>query len=162
MGKKDKVQKTNAARQLDRMKADYELIEYAVEDGLNDGISVAEKTGQDPRLVYKTLVSTSGAGKYFVFVIPVEKELDLKKAAKAAGEKRIEMLHLKDLTDVTGYVRGGCSPLGMKKPFPTFIDDSGKALERMVVSAGRRGLQMKLEPKVLAAAADAEFAPLVK
>ncbi|MET3575715.1 Cys-tRNA(Pro) deacylase [Bhargavaea ullalensis] len=162
MGKKDKVHKTNAARQLDRMKADYELIEYAVDDGLNDGVSVAQKTDQDPHVVYKTLVSTAGTGKYFVFVIPVEKELDLKKAAKAAGEKKIDMLHLKDLTDVTGYVRGGCSPLGMKKAFPTYIDESGEGLPKIVVSAGKRGLQMKLDPKVLAAAADAIFAPLVK
>ncbi|WP_040227470.1 Cys-tRNA(Pro) deacylase [Bhargavaea cecembensis] len=162
MGKKEKVHKTNAARQLDRMKADYELIEYNADDGQIDGVSVAEKTGQEKATVFKTLVSTAGTGKYFVFVIPVDDELDLKKAAKAAGEKKIDMLHLKDLTDVTGYVRGGCSPLGMKKEFPTFIDESGAALERIVVSAGKRGLQMKLDPKVLAAAADAEFAPLVK
>lgn len=162
MGKKDKVQKTNAVRILDRKKAEYELIEYATDDGQLDGVSVAEKTGQAEETVYKTLVATAGAGKFFVFVIPVAEELDLKKAAKAAGEKKVEMLHLRDLTDVTGYVRGGCSPVGMKKAFPTFIDESARALDRMIVSAGKRGLQMKLAPDALIRAADAEFAPLSK
>ncbi|KZE38490.1 aminoacyl-tRNA deacylase [Bhargavaea cecembensis] len=162
MGKKDKVQKTNAVRILDRQKAEYELIEYDTDDGQLDGVSVAEKTGQAEETVYKTLVATAGTGKYFVFIIPVAEELDLKKAAKAAGEKKIEMLHLRDLTDVTGYVRGGCSPVGMKKDFPTFIDESAQALGRMIVSAGKRGLQMKLEPDALAMAANAVFAPLRK
>lgn len=162
MGKKDKVQKTNAVRILDRQKAEYELIEYATDDGQLDGVSAAEKTGQAEETVYKTLVATAGAGKFFVFVIPVAEELDLKKAAKAAGEKKVEMLHLRDLTDVTGYVRGGCSPVGMKKTFPTFIDESARTLGRMIVSAGKRGLQMKLTPDALVRAAGAVFAPLTK
>ncbi|MCW1928963.1 Cys-tRNA(Pro) deacylase [Bhargavaea beijingensis] len=162
MGRKDKIQKTNAVRILDRQKAEYELIEYATDDGQLDGISVAEKTGQAEETVYKTLVATAGTGKYFVFVIPVAGELDLRKAAKAAGEKKIEMLHLRDLTDVTGYVRGGCSPVGMKKDFPTFIDESARTLGRMIVSAGKRGLQMKLTPDALVRASDAVFAPLTK
>jgi Cys-tRNA(Pro)/Cys-tRNA(Cys) deacylase len=162
LAKKDKVQKTNAVRILDRQKAEYDLIEYDTDDDLIDGVSVAEKTGQAEETVYKTLVSTAGTGKYFVFVIPVADELDLKKAAKAAGEKKVEMLHLRDLTDVTGYVRGGCSPVGMKKAFPTYIDESAKKLGRIIVSAGKRGLQMKLSPDALATAADAVFVPLRK
>ncbi|MFS0575950.1 Cys-tRNA(Pro) deacylase [Sporosarcina sp. 179-K 3D1 HS] len=162
MAKKKNV-KTNAVRILEGEQVNYELMEYAVDDGLLDGVSVAEKTGQDTEKVYKTLVTIAGPPReLFVFLIPVVAELDLKKAARAAGVKKLEMLPLKDLTKETGYVRGGCSAVGMKKKYPTFIDQSAENLSQMVVSAGKPGLQMKLTPLDLARVAEAVFEDLVK
>ncbi|KXH84163.1 aminoacyl-tRNA deacylase [Sporosarcina sp. HYO08] len=140
----------------------YELIAYDIDDELLDGVSVAEKTGQLKETVFKTLVAMAYAKELFVFLIPVAAELDLKKAAQAAGVKKLEMLPLKDLTKETGYVRGGCSAIGMKRKYPTFIDQSAEKLEDMIVSAGKLGLQMKLSPTALAKAADAVFVPLMK
>lgn len=157
---KQKVSKTNAVRQLDQHGIAYELMEYQVDDGQIDGVSVAHKTGQPIETVYKTLVTTAGAGKYFVFVIPVADELNLKSAAKAAGEKKVEMLHVKDLLPATGYIRGGCSPVGMKKSYPTFIHTAAETLDEMIVSAGKQGLQMKLSPADLKAITNARFEEL--
>lgn len=156
-----KVAKTNAVRLIEQRKIPHELIEYTTEDGQAvDGVTVAEKIGEDMQYVFKTLVATSGKNEYFVFVIPVERELDLKAAAKVVGAKKIEMIHVKELLGLTGYVRGGCSPVGMKKAFPTFFDVSAQSMPYMIVSAGKIGMQMKLAPQHLADAANATFAPL--
>lgn len=158
-----KQTKTNAVRLLDQQKIAYELIEYETEKGQAvDGETVATKIGQDAQFVYKTLVATAGAGKFYVFVVPVLQELNLKNAAKIVGEKKIEMLPLKDLLGLTGYVRGGCSPVAMKKAFPTVIDESAKELPYMIVSAGKIGMQMKLAPVDLARASNAQFAAIVQ
>lgn len=163
MAKQKKNVKANAVRILEGEQVDYELMEYAVDDGLLDGVSVAEKTGQASESVYKTLVTVAGPPReLFVFLIPVAAELDLKKAARAAGVKKLEMLPLKDLTKETGYVRGGCSAVGMKKKYPTFIDQTAESLDRMVVSAGKPGLQMKLAPQELVRVAEASFEDIVK
>ena len=155
------VTKTNAMRLLDAKKIRYEVLSYDNEDGKIHGTAVADKIGRDSKAVFKTLVSHSGPNVY-VFVIPVAEELDLKKAARAAGEKKIEMLPLKDLLKWTGYVRGGCSPVGMKKLYPTFIDSSAELLEKIAVSAGKIGLQMELEPIQLASTVAATFTELIR
>lgn len=141
--------KTNAMRLLDAKKIPYEVVTYENKDGKIDGVSVAAKVGKDPREVYKTLVTQGTSKELFVFVIPVEKELDLKKAAKAAGEKKIEMIHVKDIQKWTGYIRGGCSPIGMKKEYRTFLDESCRELESMAVSGGKIGLQIVINPRDL-------------
>ena len=128
--------KTNAMRMLDRMKIPYEYETYECED-FTDGIETADKLGYDHALVYKTLVTTGKSGEHYVFVIPIEAEIDFKKAAKAVGEKSLEMLHLKNLTKVTGYVRGGCTAIGMKKQFPTVIQKDAEELKQMHVSGGK-------------------------
>lgn len=153
--------KTNAMRILDSRKIPYEVLVYDPEDGQIHGTAVAEKVGRPLERVFKTLVSHSGPNLY-VFVIPVAEELDLKKAAKAAGEKKIEMLPVKDLQKWTGYIRGGCSPVGMKKHYPTFIDRSAEPLALMAVSAGKIGMQLELPPALLAEAVSASFVDLVK
>lgn len=162
MAKSNRAVKTNAVRILEREKIVYHLMEYDINDGLIDGISVAEKTGQAVETVYKTLVAFVGAQERFVFLVPVAEELDLKKAAKAAGVKKIEMLPLKDLTKETGYVRGGCSAVGMKRKYPTFIDETAVNLEQIIVSAGKPGVQMSLSPKALAKVTEATFYDIVK
>ena len=111
--------------------------------------------------VFKTLIATAGKGHYYVFVIPVAVELNLKAAAKVVGEKKIELIAVKELLGLTGYVRGGCSPIGMKKLFPTYIDASAKELDYIIVSAGKIGMQMKLDPHDIAAVSKGEFAELV-
>ena len=151
--------KTNAMRMLDRAKIAYVLHTYSPDEGI-DGISVARKLGQPEERVYKTLV-TKGKSTHFVFVIPVAAELDLKAAAKAVGEKAVEMIAVKDINRVTGYIRGGCSPVGMKKPFLTVIDETAKSLPAIFVSGGRIGLQMEIDPTVLAAFIGADFAPII-
>ena len=154
MGKKEV--KTNAMRILDRQKIVYSYEEYDCDEFM-DGISVADKLGYDHALVYKTLVTVGKSGGYYVFVIPIEAEIDFKKAAKVVGEKSLEMLPLKDLTKVTGYVRGGCTAVGMKKAFPTVIQEDAENLEYMHVSAGKLGMQLKLSPKDLQKASNAKF-----
>lgn len=141
--------KTNAIRILDAKKITYEVLTYENQDGKIDGLSVAGKIGKDPKEVYKTLVAQGASKQIYVYVIPVEAELDLKKGAKAAGEKKIEMISVKDILKWTGYIRGGCSPIGMKKEYKTFIDKSCLELEHMVVSAGKIGVQIVVEPEVL-------------
>lgn len=153
------MKKTNAMRLLDGLKIPYQAVEYEVSDGLLDALSVAAKTQLPPSDCYKTLV-TEGAHGHYVFVIPGNRELDLKKAAKACGEKKIEMLPQKELKGLTGYIHGGCSPLGMKKSFPTYIDQRAEALDRLACSGGQVGLQMVLDPKDLVRACQGHFADL--
>ena len=155
-------EKTNVMLVLDQKKIPYTPHYYAHPDGAVDGVSVAALTGKDPASVCKTLV-TQGAGRgYYVFVIPVERELDLKAAARAAGEKSIEMIRQAQLLPLTGYVHGGCSPVGMKKRFPTFLDQSVEGLDTVTVSAGKIGAQVELAPGDLAGLVGGKFAPVAK
>lgn len=153
--------KTNAMRILDRLKIPYEYATYEC-DEFTDGVQVADKLGYPHELVYKTLITIGKSGGYYVFVIPIEAEIDFKKAARTVKEKSLEMLHLKDLTKVTGYVRGGCTAIGMKKQFPTVIQESAKDLEHIHISGGRLGMQLKLSPFDLQKAANAEFADVIR
>ena len=143
-----KEEKTNVMRLLDQKKIPYTAHFYPA-DGPVDGVSVAKMLGQRPEQVFKTLVTSGSRGGYFVFDIPVEKNLDLKKAAKAVGEKSVSMLPQKDLLPLTGYVHGGCSPVGMKKLFPTVFDRSAQEFETICVSAGKVGAQVELAPEAL-------------
>lgn len=158
MGKKEV--KTNAMRILDRLKIPYEYDTYECDEFI-DGIQVADQLSIDHRLVYKTLVTTGKSGGYYVFVIPIEAEIDFKKAARVVGEKSLEMLHLKDLTKVTGYVRGGCTAIGMKKKYPTVIQECAQELPFLYVSGGKPGMQLKLAPADLRRAADAQMADVI-
>lgn len=142
---KAKHAKTNAIRLLEQQKIHFDVMEYETEDGQVDGVSVAEKIGQPVARVFKTLVAKASAQRLFVFVIPVAEELDLKAAAKVVGEKKIEMLAVKDLLSHTGYVRGGCSPVGMKKLYPTVIDVSAQEQGSIIVSAGKIGMQIHVQ-----------------
>jgi len=155
------MQKTNALRILDGAGVRYTIYEYDPSDGKIDGMSVAAKIGVAPEQVFKTLVTVGKTAGLLVFVIPVEFELDLKKAALAADDKYIEMIKGKDLEPQTGYVHGGCSPVGMKKALPTFIEETAGLYDTIVVSAGRIGLQMELAPEDLVSATAAVFADLV-
>ncbi len=155
------VQKTNALRMVEAAKVPYTTYEYEAKDGKIDGISVAQKIGQDIKNVYKTLVTIGADNALFVFVLPVAAELDFKKAAKAVGEKSIRLLPLADITKMTGYIRGGCSPVGMKKKYPTVIDVSAELLPQMIVSAGKIGLQMQLSPKDLLQLVDGKVYDIV-
>lgn len=157
-----KAIKTNVLRYLDARRIPYETREYAVDDDNFDGKLVAGKTGLDPAMIYKTLVLLGDDRKPLVCVIPVEKELDLKAVARAAGNKSVAMLHQKELLPLTGYQRGGCSPIGMKKLFPTYIDEAARALETVSVSAGVRGCQVILAVDALVEAVSAKFAPLCR
>ncbi|WP_332651123.1 Cys-tRNA(Pro) deacylase [Lysinibacillus sp. 54212] len=151
--------KTNAVRLIEKEKIQHELFEYTTADGeAVDGVTVAAKIGEPVEHVFKTLIATAGPNRFYVFVVPVAAELNLKAASKVAGEKKIEMLAVKDLLGLTGYVRGGCSPIGMKKLLPTFIDASAEGLEYVIVSAGKIGMQIKLTPTDLAQAVRAKFA----
>ncbi|KMY52025.1 Cys-tRNA(Pro) deacylase [Peribacillus loiseleuriae] len=155
-----RVSKTNAMRILDGKKVEYKIFTYDNEDGKIHGTAVANKIGKQADTVFKTLVSQSGSD-LFVFVIPVSCELDLKKAAKAAGAKKMEMLPVKELQKWTGYIRGGCSPVGMKKLYPTFIDKSAADLDTMIVSAGKIGVQIEVKPQQLAETVEAKFIELM-
>lgn len=152
--------KTNAMRMLDRQKISYTYEEYECTEFL-DGIHVADSLGLAHELVYKTLVTIGKSGGYYVFVIPIEGEIDFKKAARVVGEKSLEMLPLKDLTKVTGYVRGGCTSVGMKKQYPTVIQEDARLLDKMYVSAGKPGMQITLAPQDLCRAANATFADVI-
>ena len=152
--------KTNAMRMLDRGKVPYTVHTYDHSDGRIDGVSVAAKVGIDPERVYKTLVTRGSSGGYFVFVIPVALELDLKKAARAVGEKSVARIRVEEINKVTGYIRGGCSPVGMKKRYPTVFDSRAAGLETIVVSGGRIGTQVELDPGALMAAVGAKTADL--
>ncbi|MGN0413898.1 MAG: Cys-tRNA(Pro) deacylase [Agathobacter sp.] len=152
-----KEAKTNAVRILDRNKIKYELINYECDEFV-DGLHTAEATGAPVEQSYKTLVMQGKSKKYYVFVIPIAREVDLKAAARAVDEKSVEMIHVKDLTAITGYVRGGCSPLGMKKAFPTIIDASAQQYEDIYVSGGRIGTSIRLNPEDLAHVVNASFA----
>ena len=153
---KNKEIKTNAMRILDRMKIPYSHYTYACDEFV-DGISVADMLSLPHEKVYKTLVAQGASKEYYVFVIPIEAELDLKKAARAVGEKSVSMIHVKEINAVTGYVRGGCTAVGMKKQYRTIIDQSAQELPSMIVSGGRIGSQIELEPEDLRRAAEASF-----
>lgn len=138
--------RTNVMRLLDQAKIAYRAAEYAFDENDLNGMHAAEGIGMPPEQIFKTLVAHADKGGYVVFCIPVCCELDLKKAAQAAGEKKIELIHVKDLLSVTGYIRGGCSPIGMKKRFPTYIDETAILYDEIGVSAGCRGCQILLRP----------------
>ena len=159
---KSKEEKTNVMRVLEQKKIAYTAHTYPHEEGVAvDGVTVAQSMGFDPASVFKTLVARGAKGQFYVFDVPVAANLDLKKAAKAVGEKSIEMIHQKELLPLTGYVHGGCSPVGMKKLFPTVIDKTAEDLETMIVSAGKIGYQVELAPHDLAALARAKFADII-
>ena len=153
--------KTNAMRMLDRAKVSYTYEEYECDD-FTDGIQTADKLGYDHKLVYKTLVTTGKTGNHYVFVIPIEAEIDFKKAAKVVGEKSVEMLPVREITTVTGYVRGGCTAIGMKKAFPTTIQENAQTLDYIYVSGGKLGMQIRLAPLDLQKVAKAEFADVIR
>ena len=157
---KAKQVKTNAVRLLEQQKIQFDVMEYDTKDGQVDGISVAEKIGQPVSRVFKTLVAKASAQKLFVFVIPVAEELDLKAAAKVVGEKKIEMLPVKELLGYTGYVRGGCSPVGMKKQYPTVIDESAREQGSIIVSAGKIGMQIHVQIDDLLSITKGKLAPI--
>ncbi len=152
--------KTNAQRMLEKEKIDYTPHTYEAGDGQIDGVSVAHKMGEDPAVVFKTLVTRGASKGIYVFVIPVALELDLKAAAKSVREKSIEMIAVKEITPLTGYVRGGCSPVGMKKRYPTVVDESALSKARIIVSAGRIGDQIELTPADLQRATGCTFAAI--
>ena len=152
------MDKTNAMRLLDAKKIKYESFTYSPD--VTDGEEVAKMLGEDARTVFKTLVTVSDKNEHFVFCVPVCASLDLKKAAKAAGAKSVAMIRQRELEPLTGYIHGGCSPVGMKKRFRTFIDASAQEFAEIYVSAGKVGIQMKLAPAQLAAYVGAAFCPL--
>ena len=154
--------KTNALRLAESAGLDFEAFEYDISDGRIDANSIAEKLGRTPEEVFKTLVTQAPGKEYFVFIVPAAGELDLKKAAKAAGKKSIEMIPMKELLPLTGYVHGGCSPLGMKKLFPTFIDETAQLFDRIWVSGGRVGLNISVPPEALTELINAHFADIAK
>lgn len=154
-----KETKTNAMRILDRMKIPYEYSSYECDDFI-DSIHVADSLGLPHELVYKTLVTQGADKSYYVFVIRIEDELDLKKCARAAGVKSVAMIPVKDITAVTGYIRGGCTAVGMKKQYPVLLSDKMRDAEYVYVSGGRRGVQLRLSPNDLARAANAGFADI--
>lgn len=151
MARKEKLQKTNAMRELDRAGIPYTAHTYEVDESDLSGTHVAEVLGQDPAQGFKTLVTVAPDGDHVVCCIPVAEELDLKAAARAAGKKSLAMMHVRDLVPTTGYMRGGCSPIGMKRRFPTVIDETCQLFDTVFVSGGRRGLQLELAPGGLVA-----------
>ena len=158
---KSKEEKTNVMRVLEQKKIAYSAHSYPHEEGAAvDGVTVARSMGFDPAIVFKTLVARGASGQHYVFDVPVAENLDLKKAAKAVGEKSVEMIHQKELLPLTGYVHGGCSPVGMKKLFPTVFDATAEGLPKMIVSAGKIGFQVELAPGDLAALVRAKFADI--
>ena len=155
------MKKTNAVRILESNNIPFQLSEYGVDKENLDAVSVAEKIGADTEQVFKTLVAVGSDNENYVFVIPGSCELDLKKAAKAASVKKIEMIKMKDILTITGYIRGGCSPIGMKKQFKTYIDESAQLFENIYISAGVRGMQLYINPADLVNLINAEFADLI-
>jgi len=158
---KEKIAKTNVARLLDKAKVAYELIPYEVDENDLSAIHVAESLGENIEQVFKTLVLHGEKSGYFVCVIPGEQEVNLKKAAKVSGNKKCDLIPMKDLLPLTGYIRGGCSPIGMKKHFPTYIHESCNRFPHIDVSAGIRVVQIKIAPQDLIKEAKAEICSLV-
>lgn len=152
--------KTNAMRILDRNKIEYEINLYECKEFV-DAVAIADQLGQPYESSFKTLVTVGKSGQHYVFVLPIARELDMKKAASAVGEKSVSMIPVKEITALTGYVRGGCTALGIKKAFPTVIDASARAFERIIISGGRIGAQIILAPDDLARAARADFADVL-
>lgn len=159
---KEKVIKTNAMRILDFKKINYEVILYNSNDGKIDGISVADKIGVNEAYVFKTLIAQGLSKEIYVFIIPVANELNLKEAAIITKEKKIEMINVKDIMKYTGYVRGGCSPIGQKKLYKTFVHESAKDLDFIIVSGGKIGYQIKLKPRDLISIVLGEFKYIIK
>lgn len=154
------MQKTNVMRMLDKAKITYTVKEYEVDESDLSGVHVAESVGMDTEVVFKTLVAKGDKTGFCVFCIPCAQELDLKKAAKVSGNKRVELLPLKDLLPTTGYIRGGCSPIGMKKQFATFINETAMLFEEIAVSGGMRGVQVIMPPDTLVGFIGASYADL--
>lgn len=153
--------KTNAARLLDRAKISYKLIPYEVDENDLAAGHVAQSLGEDIKRVFKTIILQGDKNGYFVCVVPGDKEIDLKKAAKISGNKKAELIPMKELLPLTGYIRGGCSPIGMKKKFPTFIHNTAENFETIYISAGQRGLQLSINPIILIKFTDSTVADLV-
>ena len=151
------ISKTNVARLLDKAKIPYSLVPYVVDESDLGAQHIADQLDEDINQVFKTLVLTGDRTKFFVCVIPGNMEVDLKKAAKVSGNKKAEMLHMKDLLPTTGYIRGGCSPIGMKKQFRTFVDETAELWDSIVFSAGRRGCQVDMDPNKLVELVSASF-----
>ncbi|WAA11266.1 Cys-tRNA(Pro) deacylase [Fervidibacillus albus] len=149
-------------RMLDREHIEYDVYTYEKTDDAIDGVSVAEKIGKDANVVYKTLVAQGESREIYVFIIPVAHELDLKRAAKATGEKNIQLIPVSDLKKWTGYIRGGCSPIGMKKNYQTFIDESAEQRKKIVVSGGKIGIQMELSVEDLVKVTNGEVTDLIR
>lgn len=160
MGKNKEI-KTNAMRILDKNKIKYEVVSYECENFI-DGVHIANQLNQPYEISFKTLVCVGKTGNYYVFVLPVDKEVDFKKAAKCAGEKSVEMLHVKDINAVTGYIRGGCTPIGMKKLYKTFIEESAANFDKIIVSGGQIGLQIHLSPLDLVNVVNGTFSDFIQ
>jgi len=155
------MSKTNAIRRLEAHQIDHEVIEYVSSEAEIDAISVARKIGEEEDAVFKTLVTRGDRSGIVVFVIPGPVELDLKKAAGVSGNKSVSMVKTSELFSLTGYIRGGCSPIGMKKAYPTFIDETALVFKQLFVSAGQRGMQIKIDPELLKDMCNASFANLI-
>lgn len=154
------MNKTNAMRFLDTQGCAYEVLTYDNPDGLLDVYEVAEKIGKLPEMVFKTLVTVGHSKKYYVFVVPAGYDLDLKKGARVCGEKSLEMLPMKQLLPITGYMHGGCSPIGLKKPFPVYIDESAERFDKIFLSAGKIGVSIGINPITLSKCIQARFADI--
>ena len=159
MAKKDKVQKTNALREIEAAGIEHRFVTFECEEALS-GVDVAALLDEDPDHVFKTLVTEAKSGQHYVFMVPVACELDLKKAAAVVGEKAIAMIKARDLLPLTGYVHGGCSPIGMKTQFPTAIDETAQLYDTIMFSGGRIGCQVEMSPDDLAKLVDLTFADL--
>lgn len=155
-----KENKTNAMRILDKNRISYRTKTYECDEFI-DGVHVADLNGDPYDQSFKTLVTVGKSGQHYVFVIPIDKEIDFKKAAKIVGEKSIEMIHVKDINAITGYIRGGCTPLGMKKLFPTVIQESAKEFDEIIISGGKIGMQILLNPLNLANVTHAQFGDII-
>lgn len=155
-----KENKTNAMRILDKNRISYRTKTYECDEFI-DGVHVADLNGDPYDQSFKTLVTVGKSGQHYVFVIPIDKEIDFKKAAKIVGEKSIEMIHVKDINAITGYIRGGCTPLGMKKLFPTVIQESAKEFDEIIISGGKIGMQILLNPLDLANVTHAQFDDII-
>lgn len=156
MAKDNKDNKTNAMRLLDRAKIHYDVNFYDCDEFV-DALHIADMLGQPYDMTYKTLVTVGKSGEHYVFVVPIDKELDLKKCAASVGEKSVEMIHVKELTPLTGYIRGGVSPIGMKKQYQTVVDSSAKSFDKIIISGGRLGTQIFLSPNDLCTISRAKF-----
>lgn len=159
MGKEKEI-KTNAMRILDKKKISYQVNSYTCEEFI-DGVHIADKLGQSYEKSFKTLVAVGKSKEHYVFVIPVDKEIDFKKAAKVVGEKSIELVPVKEIQGLTGYIRGGCTPIGMKKLFKTIIQESAKEHEEIIISGGKLGLQILLNPKDLIMVVNGEYGDVI-
>ncbi len=155
-----KENKTNAMRMLDKNKISYKVNTYECDEFV-DGMQIADKNGQAYEQSFKTLVTVGKSGGYYVFVLPVDKEIDFKKAAKIVGEKSVEMISVKDINAVTGYIRGGCTPLGMKKLYPTVIEESAQNFDEIIISGGKLGVQIIVNPMDLAKCVSGRFASVI-